>query len=206
MAFHLVEAAASSMFIPSNPQVLTLLYPYHSMLLVSNQPSEAKAITSNTYPLFLVSLTNNLDGIEPLRILLVIPSFSTIETIHLPNPSTMTNSISTLPNPSLYIRFHSGVYPVINAFRIWGSDSPFEIAGGESVSSTEWTSLFHSSGEVSARKEWKQYNLATGFRHMKTIRMTMENGSDSSVSVYETTSIQPHYILFQSVLLVQSSS
>ena len=31
------------------------------MLLLSNQPSEAKAVTSNPHPLFLLSLTNRLD-------------------------------------------------------------------------------------------------------------------------------------------------
>ena len=53
--------------IPSNPQVLILPFPHHSMLLLSNQPSEAKAITSNPHPLFLLSLTNRLDAHEPLN-------------------------------------------------------------------------------------------------------------------------------------------
>ena len=38
---------------------------------------------------------------------------------------------------------------MINAFRIWGSDSPLDTGGCEWVSSTEWTSVFHSCGEVS---------------------------------------------------------
>ena len=38
--------------IPSNPQVLILPFPHHSMLLLSNHTSEAKAVTSNPHPLF----------------------------------------------------------------------------------------------------------------------------------------------------------
>ena len=53
--------------IPSNPQVRILPFPHHSMLLLSNQPSEAIAITSNPHPLFLLSLTNRLDVHEPLN-------------------------------------------------------------------------------------------------------------------------------------------
>ena len=55
---------ASATPIPSNPQVLTLSFPHHSMLLLSNQPSEAKADSSNPHPLFLLSLTNCLDDYE----------------------------------------------------------------------------------------------------------------------------------------------
>ena len=51
--------------IPSNPQVPILPFPYHSMLLLSNQSSEA--VTSNPHPLFLLSLTNRLDAHEPLN-------------------------------------------------------------------------------------------------------------------------------------------
>ena len=58
---------ASTTPIPSNPQVRILPFPHHSMLLLSNQPSEAKAITSNPHPLFLLSLTNRLDAHEPLN-------------------------------------------------------------------------------------------------------------------------------------------
>ena len=39
--------------IPSNPQVRILPFPHHSMLLLSNQPSEAKASTSSPHPCFL---------------------------------------------------------------------------------------------------------------------------------------------------------
>ena len=42
---------ASSTPIPSNPQVRILSFPHHSMLLLSNQPSEAKASTSNPHSL-----------------------------------------------------------------------------------------------------------------------------------------------------------
>ena len=89
---------------------------------------------------------------------------------------------------------------MIYAFCIWGSDSPLDTGGCEWVSSTEWTSVFHSCGEVS-----EQYDLSIGFRHMNTMRMRMENGWDSSVSVYETVSIQPHSILSKNVLLVHWS-
>ena len=58
---------ASNTPIPSNPQVPILPFPHHSMLLLSNQPSEAKAVTSNPHPLFLLSLTNRLDAHEPLN-------------------------------------------------------------------------------------------------------------------------------------------
>ena len=58
---------ASGTPIPSNPQVRILPFPYHSMLLLSNQPSEAIAITSNPHSLFLLSLTNRLDAHEPLN-------------------------------------------------------------------------------------------------------------------------------------------
>ena len=50
--------------IPSNPQVRILPFPHHSMLLLSNQPSDAKASTSNPRPLFPFSLTNRLDAHE----------------------------------------------------------------------------------------------------------------------------------------------
>ena len=53
--------------IPSNPQVPILPFPHHSMLLLSNQPSEAKVITSNLHPLFPLFLTNYLDIHEPLN-------------------------------------------------------------------------------------------------------------------------------------------
>jgi len=53
--------------IPSNPQVFILPFPHHSMLLLSNQPSEAEAGTSNPHPLFPLSLTNRLDVHEPLN-------------------------------------------------------------------------------------------------------------------------------------------
>ena len=53
--------------IPSNPQVPILPFPHHSMLLLSNQPSEVKASTSNPHLLFLLSLTNRLDAHEPLN-------------------------------------------------------------------------------------------------------------------------------------------
>ena len=59
---------ASTSPIPSNPQVPILPFPHHSMLLLSNQPSEAKAVTSNPHLLFLLFLTNRLDGHEPLNI------------------------------------------------------------------------------------------------------------------------------------------
>ena len=42
---------ASTTPIPSNLQVRILSFPYHSMLLLSNQPSEAKAVTSNRHSL-----------------------------------------------------------------------------------------------------------------------------------------------------------
>ena len=58
---------ASRTLIPSNPQVIILSFPYHSMLLLSNQPSETKASTSNPHSLFLLSLTNRLDAHEPLN-------------------------------------------------------------------------------------------------------------------------------------------
>ena len=58
---------ASATFIPSNPQVRILPFPHPLMLLLSNQPSEAKAITSNPHPLFPFSLTNRLDAHEPLN-------------------------------------------------------------------------------------------------------------------------------------------
>ena len=58
---------ASATPIPSNPQVPILPFPHPSMLLLSNQPSEAKAITSNPHPLFPLSLTNRLDVHEPLN-------------------------------------------------------------------------------------------------------------------------------------------
>ena len=56
---------ASATPIPSNPQVPILPFPHHSMLLLSNHTSEAKAITSNPHPLFPLSLTNRLDVHEP---------------------------------------------------------------------------------------------------------------------------------------------
>ena len=58
---------ASCTLIPSNPQVPILPFHHHSMLLLSNQPSDAKAVTSNPHPLFLLSLTNRLDIHEPLN-------------------------------------------------------------------------------------------------------------------------------------------
>ena len=58
---------ASTTPIPYNPQVRILPFPHPSMLLLSNQPSEAKAITSNPHPLFPLSLTNRLDAHEPLN-------------------------------------------------------------------------------------------------------------------------------------------
>jgi len=59
--------SASATPIPSNPQVIILSFPHHSMLLLSNQPSEAEAVTSNPHPLFLLSLTNRLDAHESLN-------------------------------------------------------------------------------------------------------------------------------------------
>ena len=59
--------AASGTPIPSNPQVPILPFPHHSMLMTSNQPSEAIARTSNPHLLFLLSLTNRLDAHEPLN-------------------------------------------------------------------------------------------------------------------------------------------
>ena len=53
--------------IPSNPQVHTLPFPHHSMLLLSNHTSDVKAGTSNPHPLFPLSLTNRLDVHEPLN-------------------------------------------------------------------------------------------------------------------------------------------
>ena len=58
---------ASNTPIPSNPQVPILPFPHHSMLLLSNQPSEAIASTSNPHPLFPFSLTNRLDAHESLN-------------------------------------------------------------------------------------------------------------------------------------------
>ena len=58
---------ASTWLIPFNPQVPILPFPHHSMLLLSNQPSEAKAVTSNPHPLFPFSLTNRLDDYKPLN-------------------------------------------------------------------------------------------------------------------------------------------
>ena len=52
--------------IPSNPIVLILPFPHHSMLLLSNQSSEVKAVTSNPHSLFPFSLTNRLDAHETL--------------------------------------------------------------------------------------------------------------------------------------------
>ena len=43
--------AAFSGPIPSNPQVIILPFPHHSMLLLSNQSSDAKASTSNPHSL-----------------------------------------------------------------------------------------------------------------------------------------------------------
>ena len=58
---------ASTGPIPSNPQVPILPFPHHSMLLLSNQPSDAIEVTSNPHPLFPLSLTNCLDVHEPLN-------------------------------------------------------------------------------------------------------------------------------------------
>ena len=58
---------ASNTPIPSNPQVRILSFPHHSMLLLLNPSSDAKAITFNPHPLFLLSLTNRLDAHEPLN-------------------------------------------------------------------------------------------------------------------------------------------
>ena len=69
--YHPVESTsvitASNTPIPSNPQVPILPFPHHSMLLLSNHTSDAKAITSNPHPLFPFSLTNRLDGYKPLN-------------------------------------------------------------------------------------------------------------------------------------------
>ena len=56
---------ASTTPIQFTPQVPILPFPHHSMLLLSNQPSETKASTSNPHPLFLLSLTNRLDDYKP---------------------------------------------------------------------------------------------------------------------------------------------
>ena len=53
--------------IPSTPQVRILPFPHHSMLLLSNHTSDAKAVTSNPHLLFLLSLTNRLDDYKPLN-------------------------------------------------------------------------------------------------------------------------------------------
>ena len=58
---------ASTTLIPSNPQVQTLSFPHHSMLLLLNHTSDAEAVTSNPRPLFPFSLTNRLDAHEPLN-------------------------------------------------------------------------------------------------------------------------------------------
>ena len=67
--YHTVECnhLASSPPIPSNPQVRILPFPHHSMRLLSNHTSEAKASTSNPHLLFPLSLTNRLDDHEPLN-------------------------------------------------------------------------------------------------------------------------------------------
>ena len=74
--------------IPSNPQVITLSFPHHSMLLLSNQSSEVKAVTSNPHSLFPFSLTNRLDAHETL-------SQSTANSLTVSNKQGSTHSISS---------------------------------------------------------------------------------------------------------------
>ena len=82
---------ASTTPIPSNPQVPILPFPHHSMLLLSNQPSDANASTSNPHPLFPLSLTNRLDAHEPLN--------------------TRSIAIAFLPSPSPFLTY-SHSFPV----------------------------------------------------------------------------------------------
>ena len=51
-------ATASNTRTPFNPQVRILAFPHQSMLLLSNQPSEAKAITSKGLRVFPINTTN----------------------------------------------------------------------------------------------------------------------------------------------------
>ena len=50
---------ASATPIPSNPQVLILPFPHHSMLLLSNHTSDAKAVTSNWQRVFPINTPND---------------------------------------------------------------------------------------------------------------------------------------------------
>ena len=65
--------AASTTPIPFIPQVLILSFPHHSMLLLSNQPSEARVIISNPNLLFPLSLTNRFYAHEPLNTQFIAP-------------------------------------------------------------------------------------------------------------------------------------
>ena len=89
---------ASSTPIPSSPQVVIFSSHYHSMLLLSNHTSEAKAVMHSPHSLYFIQslITVHIDNHESLNNQFTDQSVS-IESIHLSNPSFQSTIHDSIP-------------------------------------------------------------------------------------------------------------
>ena len=97
---------------------------------------------------------------------------------------------SNLPK-SIFASFDAGVYPLMNAFRIWASSnvnncpSSFDVAGGDSSASTIWAPLVSATGQTYTSYQWRQFNLIAEPSLYKTMRITLNASSGTSTYLYE---------------------
>ena len=97
---------------------------------------------------------------------------------------------SNLPK-SIFASFDAGVYPLMNAFRIWASSnvnncpSSFDVAGGDSSASTIWAPLVSATGQTYTSYQWRQFILIAEPSLYKTMRITLNASSGTSTYLYE---------------------
>ena len=97
---------------------------------------------------------------------------------------------SSLPK-DMIITFDGSVVPMVNAYRIWPYSSPrlslssFTIYGGDSATTSSWTSVADVTDLVYTSLQWKQFMSMAQPTLYKSMKLTLKGSSGSNAKVYE---------------------
>ena len=99
-------------------------------------------------------------------------------------------AVSSLPK-DMIITFDGSVVPMVNAYRIWPYSSPrlspssFTIYGGDSATTSSWTSVADVTDLVYTSLQWKQFMSMAQSTLYKSMKLTLKGSSGSNANVYE---------------------
>lgn len=99
-------------------------------------------------------------------------------------------AVSSLPK-DMIITFDGSVVPMVNAYRIWPYGSPrlspssFTIYGGDSATTSSWTSVVDVTDLVYTSLQWKQFMSMAQPTLYKSMKLTLKGSSGSTAKVYE---------------------